>query len=99
MPVPAPQLRALSEAPGDAAVLCDFDGTLAPIVAEPETARPLPGVTDVLAVLAARYRLVAVASGRPAAFLVEHLDVPGLERWGSYGLEWVDADGTVRVAP
>lgn len=50
---------------------------------------------DALAALVDRYGLVAVVSGRPAAFLSEHLDVAGLARWGSYGLEWVDADGAV----
>jgi trehalose 6-phosphate phosphatase len=54
-------------------VFVDFDGTLAPIVDIPEEARPLPGAAAVLGRLADRYARVAVISGRPVAFLVEHL--------------------------
>jgi trehalose 6-phosphate phosphatase len=91
------QLRPLVDDPGRAGVLLDFDGTLAPIVVDPDTARPLPGAITVLGAVARRYRLAAVVSGRPAAFLAHHLDVPGLERWGSYGAERVAADGSIEV--
>jgi len=77
----------------------DFDGTLAAIVPDPAAARPLPGSVVVLRALVSRFRLVAVVSGRPAAFLAAHLDVPGLVRMGSYGLERVTADGGVEVSP
>ncbi|HEY2429548.1 MAG TPA: trehalose-phosphatase [Acidimicrobiales bacterium] len=83
--------------PSRAAVLLDFDGTLSAIVTDPELARPLDGAREVLTALVARYRLVAVISGRPAAFLAAQLPVPGLERWGSYGLERV-LDGAVELA-
>ena len=86
------------------AIITDFDGTLAEIVDDPGSARPLPGAAQVLADLAARYGLVAVVSGRPAAFLAEHLLVggtatprPGLV--GLYGLEWVGPDGSVVADP
>jgi len=85
--------------PSGAVVLLDFDGTLAPIVTDPATARPLPGATEALAELARRYRLVGVISGRPGRFLADHLPVPGIERWGSYGVEHVRRDGTVEAAP
>jgi trehalose 6-phosphate phosphatase len=85
-------------APDSAAVLLDFDGTLASIVDDPEEARPLPGVAAVLGDLASRYRLVAVVSGRPGSFLAAHLDVPGVDRWGAYGLEHV-VEGGVEVVP
>ena len=77
----------------------DFDGTLAPIVADPEMARPLPGTAALLHRMVERYRLVGVVSGRPASFLAEHLAIDGLSRWGSYGLEEVNPDGSVAVAP
>lgn len=48
--------------------------------------------------LTASYRLVAVVSGRPGRFLAEHLAVTDLVRWGSYGLERVEADGSVVAA-
>jgi trehalose 6-phosphate phosphatase len=74
-------------APGDAAVLVDFDGTLSPIVEDPATARPLPGVVEALRALAARYARVGVVSGRPLGFLEAHLPAE-VELSGLYGLEW-----------
>jgi len=65
----------------------DFDGTLAPIVPEPEDARPWPGVVDVLTDLSERAGLVAIVSGRPEAFIRDVLDVPRMEVVGLYGLE------------
>jgi trehalose 6-phosphate phosphatase len=82
----------------EAGVLLDFDGTVAAIVLDPALARPLPGTIPVLRALVARFRLVAVVSGRPAAFLAEHLPVPGLVRVGSYGLERVGPGG-IEVSP
>jgi len=79
-------------------VVLDFDGTLAPIVDDPGAARPLPGALDAVAALVRSYRLVAVVSGRPAAFLATHLDLAGLVRVGSYGLERV-TDGRVVEVP
>ncbi|HMC40570.1 MAG TPA: trehalose-phosphatase [Acidimicrobiales bacterium] len=78
----------------------DFDGTLAPIVVDPATARPHPGAREVLAALADRFAVVAVISGRPAAFLVEHVGaVGGAELRGLYGLERVGPGGTVEALP
>ena len=48
------------------AVVClDFDGTLAPIVADPSEAVIHPDAADVLTVLGGRCRAVAVVTGRP----------------------------------
>lgn len=81
-------LGPLRHRPGRAALFLDFDGTLAPIVPDPTMARPLPGVPGVLADLADRFALVAVVSGRPAAFLVEVLGHPaGVHVAGLYGME------------
>ncbi|MDP9389419.1 MAG: trehalose-phosphatase [Actinomycetota bacterium] len=88
-------------------MLTDFDGTLAPIVDDPATSRPLPEAVDVLHGLAARYRRVAVVSGRPAGFLASHLALhgrpdgageagEGLVAVGLYGLERAE-DGRVRA--
>jgi trehalose 6-phosphate phosphatase len=87
----APFLRA----PGEAGILTDFDGTLAPIVEDPAAARPLEGAVDVLHRLARRYRRVAVVSGRPAAFLARRLrleEAPELFVSGLYGMEYAEGD-------
>jgi trehalose 6-phosphate phosphatase len=69
------------------------------VVDDPGAARPLAGAAEVLAGLASRYGLVAVVSGRPAAFLARHLRVAGapsrLRLIGLYGLESAGPDGTV----
>ncbi len=77
---PAPRL-----APGSL-VATDFDGTLAPIVADPAASRPIDGAVEVLGELAARGHEVAVVSGRPLSFLREHLPEQ-LTLVGLYGLE------------
>ena len=103
-PSPARGLLApFLEHPESAGIVTDFDGTLAPIVADPAASRPLPGAVEVLHGLAARYRRVAVVSGRPAAFLSAQLELSrneqdlrggaeGLVAVGLYGLEMADGD-------
>ena len=59
--------------PSRAGVFCDFDGTLATIVDDPEQSRPVDGAVDVLVALTRAYARVGVVSGRPASFLLEHL--------------------------
>ena len=87
-----PALRPLLEEPARSAVLTDFDGTLAPIVPDPETARPLPGAAGILGELSAVFRVVAVVSGRPVPFLAAHLSDAGpkLRLYGGYGMEWLE---------
>jgi trehalose 6-phosphate phosphatase len=93
-------VRALSADPPGTALCTDFDGTLAPIVADPARSRPVPGVPALLGRLADRMSAVAVVSGRPGAFLAAALAGAGprVQLVGLYGLEWVE-DGTVRLAP
>jgi trehalose 6-phosphate phosphatase len=80
-------------------VLTDFDGTLSPIVDDPEAARPLPDAPATLSRLARRYRTVAVISGRPVAYLVEQLGPSsGVTLVGLYGLEKRGPDG-LQVLP
>jgi trehalose 6-phosphate phosphatase len=81
-----------------AGLFSDFDGTLAAIVDDPAASRPVPGAADVLEELARRYARVGVISGRPGAFLAEHLGGRGLALTGLYGLEEVTPDG-VRPVP
>ena len=83
----------------DEVALClDFDGTLSPIVDDPEAARPLHGIVELLEPLAARFAAVALISGRPAAYLAEHAAAPGVRYLGLYGLQEI-RDGQVWVDP
>jgi len=97
-PEPADLLAPLRDDPSRSGIFCDFDGTLADIVDDPERSRPVEGAVDVLADLARAYARVGVVSGRPAAFLVDHLGpatgAGDLLLAGLYGLEVV-RDGEV----
>lgn len=85
----------------------DYDGTLSPIVDDPATAAPQPGIVAALADVARAVGQVAIITGRPAATAVSlgGLDqVPGLDRLvvlGQYGLErWDASSGQLHtVAP
>src|SRR4051812_49597563 len=65
-------LEALLADPAGAVVGLDFDGTLAPIVADPEQARAHPEAVPALAALAPKVASVAVVTGRPAGVAVRH---------------------------
>ncbi|HVS69057.1 MAG TPA: trehalose-phosphatase [Mycobacteriales bacterium] len=91
---PSDVIDAVLADPPSALLALDFDGTLAPIVARPEDARPADGARDVLASLAVRLGGVAIVSGRDAEEIVRLLgiaDVPGIQVAGHYGLQlWHD---------
>ena len=57
-------LTRLAEAPEQAAIVLDIDGTLAPIVRRPNEAAVPEGARHELGRLVARYALVACVSGR-----------------------------------
>jgi trehalose 6-phosphate phosphatase len=98
LPVVLPSLFAPFLAhPSHAAVFTDFDGTLSPIVDDPAEALPLPGAAAVLERLAGRFARAGVVSGRPVAFLVDHLGT-GLWLSGLYGLERFVEGRPVEVA-
>lgn len=94
----AAALAPLLADPARTGVFTDFDGTLSPIVEDPESARPLDGATAALAALVPRVARVGVISGRPAAFLLAHVGVPGVSLSGLHGLETVE-DGEVVPMP
>ena len=87
-------LDALLTSPRGALIATDFDGTVAPIVADPRAARALPGAVPALRRLAPAVGTLAVITGRPAAEAVAYggLDaVPGLIVLGHYGWQrWQD---------
>lgn len=107
LPTPATRagrdgLAALLAHPEKAVIALDFDGTLAPIVADPDQARAHPEAVPALAALAPKVAAVAVVTGRPAGVAVRYggfAGVPGLEHLvvlGHYGAErWEAATGTV----
>ncbi|MFJ8543113.1 trehalose-phosphatase [Streptomyces sp. NPDC093586] len=111
LPTPATEagregLAALLAHPGRAVIALDFDGTLAPIVPDPDRARAHPDAVPALAALAPKVASVAVITGRPAEVAVHHggfADVPGLDHLvvlGHYGAErWDAATGTVTAPP
>lgn len=70
---------AFVRAAATAVVGLDFDGTLSPIVDDPEQAHIHPDASDVLVSLAPRVRAIAVITGRPAR---QALDLGGLEELG-----------------
>ncbi len=87
-------LDALLTSPRRALIATDFDGTLAPIVADPRDARAQPGAVPALRRLAKAVGTLAVITGRPAAEAVAYgeLDaIPGLVVLGHYGWQrWED---------
>ncbi len=80
-------LAPLRERLADAALFCDFDGTLAPIVARPADARLLDGVRPVVEELVGRARLVAFVSGRGLADLESRVAIAGCAYAGNHGME------------
>ncbi|HWM38099.1 MAG TPA: trehalose-phosphatase [Streptomyces sp.] len=99
-------LAAIVGEPQRAVVALDFDGTLAPIVADPDEARAHPGAVPALSRLAPRLRAVAVITGRPADAAVRYAGLDGaaglehLTVLGAYGAErWDAASGSLNAAP
>ena len=91
-------IDALAADPAHTALLLDYDGSLAPIVAHPGDAIPLPGTPEVLEAIAQDLALVGIVSGRPVEFLARSISARHLALVGQYGLEWVD-DGEVVIDP
>jgi trehalose 6-phosphate phosphatase len=83
-------LAALLAEPGRALLVSDYDGTLAPIVRDPDQAVPQPGAIDALALLSARLGGLALLTGRPVrdVLALGGLErVPGLLVLGRYGAQ------------
>jgi trehalose 6-phosphate phosphatase len=93
-------LRPLTEAPEQAAILCDIDGTIAPISSRFEEARVPPAATRALADLSRRYAVVACVSGRSALDAKRLAGVGALAYAGSHGAELLwPGDTEPRVVP
>ncbi|GHE34828.1 trehalose 6-phosphate phosphatase [Streptosporangium violaceochromogenes] len=93
-------LRAILAGPAEAVIGLDFDGTLSPIVPDPEKARIHPDGPAVLTRLGTLVGALVIVTGRPAATAVEYgslATVPRLVVLGHYGLErW---EGGALTAP
>jgi trehalose 6-phosphate phosphatase len=94
---PAALIDLLSAQPDRSGLFLDFDGTLAPIVEDPESSALPPALAPVLRDLAGDLAVVAVVSGRPAAFLGQRVEIDAVRRLGLYGLEeWRDGGSVAR---
>lgn len=81
-------LAALLAAPSRSLIAVDFDGTLAPIVADPAAARATPAAVTALQALAGLAGCVAVITGRPAEEAARFAGVAGTPQvivLGHYG--------------
>lgn len=73
-----------------ALIATDFDGTLAPLVLDPDRSRPVQGAVAALTALAARGAQIAVITGRDARTVLRlggFEAVPGITVAGIYGAE------------
>jgi len=83
-------LAPLTTAPSSAAVFCDIDGVLAPIVGRAEDAQVRQETALLLSRLARRYGRVACVSGRSATEARRLVGVGGIAYAGSHGAELLE---------
>ncbi len=84
--------------PGHGAILCDVDGTLAPIVRHAGDAHVQEGVRAALIACADRYSLTACVSGRRAAEAKRIVGLGSIPYLGNHGTELLPAlGGTLQV--
>jgi len=98
----AATIDALAERPSETVLLSDYDGSLSPIVDQPDDAVPLPAALDAIAALVDRLGRVGIVSGRPVEYLAALIPVEGLVLAGLYGMESMIAGERVvdpRVVP
>jgi trehalose 6-phosphate phosphatase len=110
LPVPATEagregLAAIVANPVRALIGLDFDGTLAPMTAEPSATLAHPGASPAIRRLAASIGTVAVVTGRPSEVAATMLGFTAVAApsnvfvVGHYGLEtWTSSAGVVRLA-
>lgn len=65
----------------------DFDGTLAPIVGDPDLARPDARTLELLAALASRVAQLVLISGRDSSQLAQRVPLPSIRLIGNHGME------------
>ncbi len=87
----AESLAPLTSEPRRAAIFCDIDGTLAPIVRRPEESHVREDASRLLSRLGRAYGYVACVSGRPAAEARRLVGVGSIAYVGSHGAEILEA--------
>jgi trehalose 6-phosphate phosphatase len=93
-------LAPLTADPSRAAIFCDIDGVLAPIVTRAEEAKVRNETAVLLSRLARRYALVACVSGRSATEARRLVGVGGITYAGSHGAELLEPGAArPRVTP
>lgn len=93
-PLPSPPLNLLR----GASLFLDFDGTIVPIAARPDSVVVVPRLRDVLALLSACLDgRLALVSGRAAFDVRRLLDEPPFPIAGSHGLELLWPDGRLNA--
>jgi trehalose 6-phosphate phosphatase len=92
-------LAAFARAPREAALLCDIDGTISPIVARPTDAQVPQRFRDVLAALVERLGLVAFVTGRALEDGRRMIPLEGAAYVGTHGLEIMGRDGELFREP
>lgn len=87
-------VEAIARDPAGSALLLDFDGTLAPIVARPDDACLIDGARAPIEVLRDRLGVVAFISGRRLADLERRVGIEGITYVGNHGMEFHTPHGT-----
>ena len=90
----AEALRPLTDHPERAAIFCDIDGVLAPIVGRAEDAKVPEEVSVQLSRIGRRYGLVACVSGRSASEARRLVGVGSINYAGSHGAELLETGST-----
>ncbi|NJC69499.1 trehalose-phosphatase [Planosporangium thailandense] len=84
---PAVTFTATAARADDCVFFFDFDGTLAPIQADPDAVQVAPDVLETITELTTRVRRVSLVSARPVDFLRSRFPGVPLTLHGLYGLE------------
>ena len=80
------------------AIVCDIDGTIAPIAPTPAEARLAPGAREALIELTKLVDVVAAVTGRSATDGAAMIGIPEMLVVGNHGLEWL-RDGEREIDP
>lgn len=91
-------LKPLTGSPESTAVFLDLDGTLAPIVSQPDAVAVPPAIVRLVRSLARRFLAVTVVSGRPATEAKRIVGISELAYIGNHGLETMLPGHTVVVS-